>query len=378
MEILKQASSLRSTATFLAVVGASVGLKKDRSKAKGLLVEFAKEFVSSLVLFVIFYIGCTYLAGYEKLPFIVGWLYHAACVVGLDQVSGGACMNPAISTGLWINGVFDSSMLLIHLAAQIFAGQYGFFILKIMAPVLGENLFSQIAGPNYSGLVNGGSVPLLNIPIKGLIHQDDVIAASILEMLIMFSLCVVIYYIQGRVQSPLTKVGIVAMALRFNMIFTENLTGACMNPMIAYSWLVFVNEGSNSMLDYYYQKDYIMVYAVAPMIGAAVAALVTPLATATDVLDKKAAPVAEKAKAAPTKSSRAASRGRSRARKPSPSPEPEPEPEPEEKEEEAEPKPAPKKASRSRSKSTARKAPSSTSKTTSSGPKRRTSSRVRK
>jgi glycerol uptake facilitator-like aquaporin len=361
MESLKEASSLEAVGTVLCIVGSCCALERnDRSKMKSMVKEFLKEFIASLVLFVIFYIGCTSIA-ISSLPNVVNWVYHAACVIMLDRVTNGASMNPAVSTGLWVNGTFNSTKLILHLTAQVFAGQYGFYVLKLLANLISEDLFDSIQGPNYSGLVNGAAIPLLNIPLSRLIH-NDMVSAFVVELVSMFILCFVIYYIEGRVQSALTKVAIVALTLRVNMFFTEDLTGANMNPMVAYSWLFHVSEGTNSILGAYYQKEYIMVYCIAPMVGGALAALVVSLFPGSDSGSATLYPkntantgVGRKDKAPEEevevpKSSRASSRGRSRTRKTEPEPEPEPEPGSDDGEEE-EQKPVQKKASRSRSKS---------------------------
>lgn len=391
MEALREASSIEAFGTVVAIVGGCCALQRhDRSKMESMVKEFLKEFLASCCLFVIFYIGCTYIA-VSSLPSSLNWVYHAACVLALDWMSGGACMNPAVSTGLWVNGTFDTIQLILHLTAQVFAGQYGFYLLKAVTSVVSEGLFDSIQGPNYSGLVNGKAIPLLNMSLSGLIH-NDMITAFIVELICMFILCFVIYYIEGRVQSALTKVAIVALTLRFNMFFTEDLTGANMNPMVAYSWLFHLSEGTNSILGAYYQKEYIMVYLVAPVIGGAIAALLVtalpkPGAVASSAPKNKADASGgskkkeEEQEEVPAKKSGGSSRGRSRARKAEPEPEPEVEVEEqkEEEEEEEEPKPAPKKASRSRSKSQS-KSKASKAKSSPSpapAPKRRTSSRRR-
>merc|ERR1712146_339331 len=50
-----------------------------------------------------------------------------------------------------------------------------------------------------------------------------------------------------------------------------------MNPMIAYSWLFYFSKGSTSLLGAYYQKEYIVVYCVTPMIAAGFAALLVSI-----------------------------------------------------------------------------------------------------
>jgi glycerol uptake facilitator-like aquaporin len=399
MEEIREATSLSSIATIAAIVGSVAFYQYNKTKCfpVGLLKEFGKEFVASLAIFIIFYIGCSYLVLFTTLPAIVTWVYHFVCMLGLDRLTKGASMNPALSVGLWINGTFDWSTMIVHLAGQMWAAQYGFYVIRILAPLLKEGLAENIQGPHFSGLVNGASMPVLGLTFHN--ASSHMTAAFLVEATITFVFAFAIFYSQHRVKDALTKTAIAAAALRVNMIFTEGLTGANMNPMVAYSWLFISGEGSNGnpLLEAYYQKEYIMVYCVAPMIGAGLASVVESIMSGKDGSSTTAAAAAAAAAAAPARKENTkapapaamkgltASRPRGRGKKIEEQEEAEVvatpvEKEEEEQEQEEEEKPAPKKASRSRSRA---KSPAAAKKETKKSPspapapRRRTSSRKR-
>ena len=227
-------SEVLSPYTAVSVAGIVAGAAFFSKKPKEVLYTFFSEFIGSLLLYPLFYIGCTFIITHESIPRGIEWIYHALCVVGLDFGTSGASMNPAISTGAWIHGLIDFWTLTVHLAAQIYASQFGFYSLKAMNELLGDELVSAIRGPSFAHLSDKIKIPHFGIEVGG---EDHIFHAMAVEGLLTFTLALVIFLVEKRVKNGFTKIGIIAATIRICICFGENVTGANMNPMIAYSWL---------------------------------------------------------------------------------------------------------------------------------------------
>jgi glycerol uptake facilitator-like aquaporin len=304
-----------SPSTAISVGGIVAGAAYLSKKPKEQLHTFFTEFVGSLALYHLFFVGCTYIINNESIPQGVDWIYHALCVLGLDFGTSGASLNPAISAGAWIYGLIDFWTLVVHLTAQIYASNFGFYSLKTMNGVLGDDLAAAIRGPSFDHLSDVMKIPHFGIEVGG---ENNVLHALIVEGVTTFILALAIFLVEKRVKNGLAKISIIAATIRFCLYFGEDITGANMNPMIAYSWLFYFSRGNTSLLGAYYQKEYIVVYCVAPMIAAGFAALLVSalpenVDVATPAMNETPKPKGEaRAAKAPTSKGRTSSRGRGR------------------------------------------------------------------
>ena len=306
---------------LIVVAGIVAGSTFVSKRPEVLLKVFLKEFLASLALYHLFFIGCTFIVHHNSIPNWVEWIFHALGVIGLDNISSGATMNPAISGGAWISGSIDVWTFAVHLVAQIYASQFGFYSIKSIARLLSDDLAAAIQAPSFSHLSESTKVPYFGFEVGG--NGQEVMHALIVEGALTFFLALIIFLSEKRIKSGLHRILAIALGLRVCIVFGGDITGANMNPMIAYSWLFYFSNGSTGILGAYYQKEYIMVYCVAPMIAAGFAALlVSMLSGSKEVVaeeivnvkqecgDKKRAP----APAATGKGkARASSRGRGKA-----------------------------------------------------------------
>ena len=342
----------------LSVAGIVAGAAFLSKRPKQLLRDFFTEFAGSLVLYHLFFVGCTFIINHQSIPRGVDWIYHALCVVGLHFGTSRASMNPAISAGAWIYGMIDHWTLVAHITAQIYASQFGFYSLKTMNSILGDELAAAIQGPSFSHLSEVQKLPHFGIEVGG--ENNEVLHALFTEGVMTFVLALVIFLVEKRVKNGLMKISIIAATIRLCMYFGEDITGANMNPMIAYSWLFYFSKGSSSLIGAFYQKEYIVVYCVAPMIAAGFAALlVSMLPEYDDVVPEKPVKNVPAAKKEPTAAPAPASKGRTSSRGRGKKVEEEPETEEESKEEESESEPEPepvvkKPASRARGRTASR------------------------
>ena len=285
------------------VVGGSVLSKKP------LWQHFITEFWGSLVLYHLFFVGCTFIANHPSIPNGLNWVYHAVCVMVLDYGTSGATMNPAISAGAWIYGLIDHWTLIVHIAAQIYASQFGFYSIKTMNWLLGDDLAAAIQGPSFIHLSEAQKLPHFGIEVGG--EGNEMFHALVTEAWLTFMLALVIFLSEKFVKSGMVRIGVIAATIRFGMYFGEDITGANTNPMIAYSWLFYFSRGNSSLLGAYYQKEYIVVYCVAPMIAAGFAALLVSMLPENKEVAKAPAVKKEPVSApAPTSKGRTSSRGR--------------------------------------------------------------------
>ena len=275
--------------TLLAIQLVSFGEKRvfDWKHVQLCIQMAAKEFIGSILLYVICFTGCTYLGSI----WYASWIYHAFGVFLLDKLTGGVIMNPVISICLWINNNINAGTMLCHLCGQFYASSIAWFILESICSI---DLFNKIKGPNFNNLLS-----MQNPLITSSGYHD----ALLIEFALSFFFTFVVFYQEKHTQlkSHNVKLFVIALSLRICMIAGGKYTGANFNPMVCFGWFLYDKRKLPSSIE---ELQYIYVYFLAPVLGGICAVLfasfVPPL-----VLNKTKAPEERKGNDVNTKATKA-------------------------------------------------------------------------
>ena len=222
-----------------------------------------REFLGTMFLVLLFfppgmYLGETY----------VSYVIHFASVFIFDIVTLGCGANPAVCLGLYITGHVSFINALSMIVGQILAANYAFAILDMVVTPI--NLAGRIGGPilgsGYS--INGGFMT---------------------EFILTFIFMIVVLYVISFIKNVNVSRGIFATSLRVLMSSPARyITGACFNPMVAVAWISYAKNNTFKTSDE--KMDYVMIYCIAPCLGACVAALLwaASMSTAPVVVESKA------------------------------------------------------------------------------------------
>lgn len=206
-----------------------------------------KELLATILLFYLFfpigfYLGNTYFA----------WFIHFVSVILFDIVTLGAGVNPSICIGLYMQGIVSLSVATASIVGQIVGGCIAFDLLKLTIPA---TYFDPLVGPSTHLSVN---------------------EASVYEAAFTMAFMIIVLTVIDNVKSIWVARVIYAVSLRTVINAGAASTGACMNPMISIGWLAHVNgnaagnTASDNSLKWgsKQQHDYIIVYVLAPVVGA--------------------------------------------------------------------------------------------------------------
>lgn len=218
---------------------------------------FSLELFNCIFLFFLFLPMCTYLNDYLKLEKLM-WLYHFIAVFLIDIITNGAILNPAMTIALYINGNISFDKTITLSLAQYIAGPISFLLLELCVPILKN----KIKGPDIykvNDIIN-------NIVIKDAYYEG-------IGMLIF---TVVVLASAKYLKSANMNRGIAAITLRVLAIFSEK-TGAWLNPMMAFGWVIFSAGFSIDNQIISANNPTLFVFCLAPNIGACIGAMVFAL-----------------------------------------------------------------------------------------------------
>ncbi|CAM9292029.1 unnamed protein product [Chrysoparadoxa australica] len=163
-----------------------------------------------------------------------GWIQHFFCVMLHDWITGGAQVNPAVSVGTIPIGWNTPATAVVRVLGQLIGGTIAFPMMDKLLPA-----YVQMGGPQLAEGV-------------------DVTEGMIWETCLTFCLLMWVFVCATRVGLPAQR-PLIAAGIR-GLIFNGGKTGPAMNPMIGWSWAVFVNPELPG-------SDHFLVYWLAPCLG---------------------------------------------------------------------------------------------------------------
>ncbi len=167
----------------------------------------------------------------------------------LGPISG-AHLNPAVSIGLWIGGRFESKELLPYIVAQVLGGIFGATILYGIVTGNGSEI-GTFAANGYGEHSPGGY---------------DITAALITEIVMTFFFLMIILGATHKKASPGFAGMAIGLGLTLIHLISIPVTNTSVNPARSISQALFVGDWAMSQL---------WLFIVAPIIGAAIAGLVS-------------------------------------------------------------------------------------------------------
>jgi len=190
---------------------------------------------------------------------IIGALAFGLVVVAMAYAIGpvsGAHLNPAVSFGMWISGRMKALQMLMYMGAQTLGAIFGGFLIWFIMGLMTGNFYWLEAGFNaYGGL------------------SDSLVAAAsvglIVEVILTFVFVFTIIMVTSRMQKHEAIAGLViGLTLTLVHLIGISLTGPSVNPARSIGPAIF---GGFKAL------EELWVFIVAPLVGAALAAVVAKL-----------------------------------------------------------------------------------------------------
>jgi len=210
---------------------------------------FAVELLSSIALFPIFWIPMQ-LLGDAGWSFWTVWLYHFVGVVLTDVAFCGAFVNPAFVIANSALGGLSQVEASSRLLAELVAALLGFRLMNhYIAPSFSPSLAGKLRGPYFDPKV-GILSPAL---VEGVLTALFAVAIALNMKLVPKT-------------RPWLRRAVNAAALRVCMQAGATISGGCMNPLVALSWLA----ETSSLSSYDTRLSYLLVYVVSPIVGAVV------------------------------------------------------------------------------------------------------------
>ena len=167
----------------------------------------------------------------------------------LGPISG-AHLNPAVSIGLWIGGRFEAKELLPYIVAQVLGGIFGAVILYSIVTGNGSDI-GTFAANGYGEHSPGGY---------------DITAALVTEIAMTFFFLMIILGATHKKASPGFAGMAIGLGLTLIHLISIPVTNTSVNPARSISQALFVGDWAMSQL---------WLFIVAPIIGAAIAGLVS-------------------------------------------------------------------------------------------------------
>jgi aquaporin Z len=218
------------------------------------------EFIATAVL-VFAAIGSVLFALHHGAPMwavtIIGALAFGLVIVAMAYAIGpvsGAHLNPAVSLGIWISGRMKATQMLLYMAAQTVGAIFGAFLLWLTTSLLSGDWGWLEAGFNaYGGLAAGGVGASIGL-------------ALIIETLLTFIFVFTIIMVTSRMQKHEAIAGLViGLTLTLVHLVGIPLTGTSVNPARSIGPAIF--GGLDALKE-------VWLFIVAPLAGAALAAVV--------------------------------------------------------------------------------------------------------
>ena len=208
------------------------------------------EGLSCTVLFPLFWIPMQ-LLGDAGWPFWVVWLYHFIGVILTDVAFLGSYVNPAFVVATLAIGGLSQTEAAVRLFAELVAAFFGFRLMNhFIAPSFSDpTLAAKLTGPGFDQKA-------------GILRPA--LAEGVLTAL--FAVVIALNIKLVPKSRPWLRRAVPAAALRVCMQAGATISGGCMNPLVALSWLA----ESSSLSNYATRLDYLLVYVVAPIVGGVV------------------------------------------------------------------------------------------------------------
>lgn len=192
--------------------------------------------------------GCGYL-----LTALAFGLSIVAMAYSIGNISG-CHINPAVSLGVFINGGMDAKEFCGYVVAQILGGVFGAAILALIWTTGGVTDMTGGFGSNGLSGVNGSAL-----------------AGCIVEIVLTFIFVMVVLGVTSKKASHGSFAGIViGLSLAFVHIMGIGLTGTSVNPARSIGSAVVAACSGN-----FEPMSCLWVFIVAPLVGGALAAVVT-------------------------------------------------------------------------------------------------------
>jgi len=246
--------------------------------------KFTAEFLATATL-VFVAIGAVLFALHHEAPIwavtIIGALAFGLVVVAMAYAIGpvsGAHLNPAVSLGIWVAGRMKATTMLLYMGAQTLGAIFGAFLLWLTTSLLSGNWGWLAAGFNsYGGLAPDGVAASIGL-------------ALIIETILTFVFVFTIIMVTSRMQKHEAIAGLViGLTLTLVHLVGIPLTGTSVNPARSIGPAIF--GGVKALQE-------LWLFIVAPLAGAALAAIVAKLLLSNK--PKEVAQVASKEEVADT------------------------------------------------------------------------------
>lgn len=236
-----------------------------------------KYFAEFIGTFVLTFIACgvaSFTAGYQGFLGVVGialifGLTLTAMAYSIGNISG-CHINPAVSFAMLISGRMKATDFMGYVVAQMFGGiAAGFSILGI-SKTFSEDIISQYASYGYDLLSFGTN----GYGEESAFLQVNVWGALIIEAILTFVFVIAVLGVTAKAEYKSVSGVVIGLALTAVHLFGIPFTGTGVNPARSFGpALAKAVDGNATAL------SQVWVFIVAPLVGAAVAAVVYRLLT---------------------------------------------------------------------------------------------------
>lgn len=236
-----------------------------------------KYFAEFIGTFVLTFIACgvaSFTAGYQGFLGVVGialifGLTLTAMAYSIGNISG-CHINPAVSFAMLISGRMKATDFMGYVVAQMFGGiAAGFSILGI-SKTFSEDIISQYASYGYDLLSFGTN----GYGEESAFLQVNVWGALIIEAILTFVFVIAVLGVTAKAEYKSVSGVVIGLALTAVHLFGIPFTGTGVNPARSFGpALAKAVDGNVTAL------SQVWVFIVAPLVGAAVAAVVYRLLT---------------------------------------------------------------------------------------------------